>query len=416
MAFEQRLDRLAMEDQRRFLSRRLRHTGVFVRVGWLAYVPLVLVSALPAFAEPALEVTDEESVTRAKVIVVARIKPGPVKVVEHMEGKRWAGSYEHHVTLIVDKVLKGSVSGKELPIVIHYGMDVAVSRKRVRDGLEFAGHGEIIREGAMEIYDAGTESLPGPLVPDARDPHLWFLRIPTREEYTIEQANRRIVGIVHAQDLQPLRLLTYFEAHLAQDPEAAVRRAFHADPSIGQRAADFLQRGEIRRIFTEPDGQRRAEKLLPYFTARTPWPASQMARDGLASCGEAAGPYLLAMLARYPGRDPWLRWAVIELLGKIRYRRAANTLISLLQEADGVYASLMKEKDWSLSKAWRRGGDFRRDAIQAAVRTLGRLGDEKAITSIQATRKRWQAYDWMVEDCDRALRLLRKAPRTRPGD
>src|SRR5437868_5550017 len=69
---------------------------------------------------------------RSELIVVARLKVGSIQYVPHEKKPSEGMSWEHHPTLVITQVLKGECKEKEIPVVIHYGLDPVVGGRITR--------------------------------------------------------------------------------------------------------------------------------------------------------------------------------------------------------------------------------------------------------------------------------------------
>jgi hypothetical protein len=127
------------------------------------------------------EYEDATVVERSELIVVAHIKEGSIMYVPH-DKKSWEGaSWEHHATLVIREVLKGKCADKEIPIIIHYGLDPVVEGYVKRDAFTINNRGSKndYPKGIIQIRDTGGNK-GFELVKDARNDNLWFLRKRTQ--------------------------------------------------------------------------------------------------------------------------------------------------------------------------------------------------------------------------------------------
>ena len=137
--------------------------------------------------------------------------------------------------------------------------------------------------------------------------------------------------------------MSYFQAYLAPDPEAAVAEQARRDPAVAERARKFLADRQIRRILALPDPQERVSALLPFFAGPEPG-AAYKAQAGIRAAGAVAGP-LLVPLFENPTR-PRLRADVIRLWGEIGYREAVPRLIRVLLEEEAFWVSYNLKPGW----------------------------------------------------------------------
>jgi hypothetical protein len=260
----------------------------------------------------------------------------------------------------------------------------------------------------IEIMDSGNSARSfQPLVPDASQSHLWFLRrLGGRYGHEPPGTDTRF-GIVDPEDVQPIELKAYFQCYFSDDPEKAVRERLQVQPDVADRAVRYLTHREIERVMKIPDAGKRVERLIPYWLARYDWGYVAEAQKGIVDAGEVAGPYLNAIYETRPDR----RQDVIRIWGDIRYHAAVPKLISLLQAHDDFWSRQTLDKGW-----WNRDGDpelmrLRRDVYcetYGAVTALHAIGDRSAIDVIRKTHARWSAIKFengqIVEDCEAALK------------
>src|SRR2546423_355451 len=126
---------------------------------------LFLLLALPATAPgwTRFLIEDTTLVKHAELIVIGRLKTGSIVHVAEAAGGR-SGS-EHRAVLIVTEVMKGRCDGREIPIIIHYGLKPVVGGRAKQEG----------RQQIIEIHDTGNSGWsPEPIVSDASKDNLWF--------------------------------------------------------------------------------------------------------------------------------------------------------------------------------------------------------------------------------------------------
>ena len=171
----------------------------------------------------------------------------------------------HHATLIVTKVLKGGLTEKKIPVVIHFGLFPIVGGDARPTGTtrNIHEHPEDYPKDNIEIGDMAIGSFVPLPVKDAREDNLWFLR--RRSGLFGDKPGHGDYGIVDPADFQSIAFKEYFLAYLSDDPEAAVRRVMAKDPEVVERGWRFLDRQEVRRILKIDDPRTRADRLMPYF-------------------------------------------------------------------------------------------------------------------------------------------------------
>jgi hypothetical protein len=381
-----------------------------------ALVWLLLVLASTADAELRWSFRDDEVVNRAELIVVGHLRPGTIKYVPHPKLPSGGMSWEHHAALAVTEVLKGQADQKEVPIVIHYGLDPLVGGQLKIEGgtrMNIQGLGRNYPPESIQIMDTGNSSLSfEPLVPDAREDHLWFLRRqPPRATPGPPYASQRL-GIYDPEDLQSISLKSYFLAYLSSDPEKAVRKQLVENPAVGRRALRYLQHQEVQRIITDPDPARRAERLLPYFLSRCD--DQDDIRKALIECGQDAGPCLLAVFDQI--HEELIQSDILRLFGDIGYRGCVERLIKLLEDADRHFAWATTQPGWEPSKAFKTDHMRYYRQTYSGVYALGQISDPRSREIIERVRDRWSWINCpnpqIVKACEFALQRL---PGTAPA-
>ena len=357
---------------------------------------------------------DATVVERSELIVVGHLEADSIKYVPH---KRKAGegrSWEHHATIVISDVLKGSSDSRSIPIILHYGLSPRVGGTSVAHGFD-PDHGLLPKDdpkAAIYIVDTGGSSWTGSaLVSDAGKDNLWLLR--KRSGFFGRKPGTGKYGIVDPEDLQPLQLKDYFLAYLSEDPESAVKRHMVNNPAVVQRAQRYLDHLEIQRILKIKDPSHRLEKLLPFYVKRTTWGVTREARQGIISCGKVAGKSLLTVFQDSKHKD--LRDDIILIWRDIGYKEAVPLLINLLKQHDKFWENQDLKKGW-----WNRdvGSELTRNRrevygeIYYAVCALRSFADPRAREAIEITRRRWKSIKFenpqIVEECETALKAFTK--------
>ena len=349
-----------------------------------------------AWLRPTYE--DATVVERSELIVVAHLNEGSIQHVPHNRKADEGRSWEHHATLVIAKVLKGKCDKAEIPIVIHYGLTPSV------------GDGKYAPKGALEIHDTGNSRMGSdPLVKDAREDNLWFLR-KRSGLYGREPGNGNF-GIVDPEDVQPLQWRDYFLLYLSADPAAAIRNYVQKNPDKAKRAKNYLDHLEVQRILKMEDPENRFAALLPFFLNRTTWNMKAEARDGIAGCGKTAGLNLMKLFA--DPKHQRFRQEIIRLWRDMGYRESAPLLIDLLKQHDRFWATQDLQAGWWNDFSNGALTERRRDIygeVYTAAYTLRSFRDPLAKEALELTKKRWQALNFenkqIVEECEAALREL----------
>ena len=233
-------------------------------------------------------------VQRSELIVVGHLMRG--SIVSASPGQ---GYSQFHARLAITSVLKGTTEEPEIPVIIYHGLTPLVGGHINDSGIKMdvrplGNRDQGTREDAIHIVDTSDDF--EPLVPDAGDDNLWFLR--RRAGNYGREAGTGDFGIVDPQDLEPLSLQDYFRAYLSADPEAGVKAQLALHPEIARGAQRYLDHLEVQRILALPDPETRIQRLLPfYIKGQWRWSAGPPtdhleARRGIIDCGEISAPYL----------------------------------------------------------------------------------------------------------------------------
>lgn len=368
--------------------------------------------ATPAHARLRAYYEDAVVVERSEVILVGRLKKGSIEYVPHKRKPHEGRSWEHHAVLVVGQVLKGTLDEREIPIIIHYGLDPVVGGYLKRDGFmtDLRGGRKDYPKDIIEILDTGSSARRGePLVGDAGSDNLWFLR--RRSGIYGRKPGTGNFGIVDPQDVQPLALKDYFLAYLSEDPEKAVKEYVAKNPELAKRAESYFDHLEIQRILKIADPRARVERLLPYYAKPHRWKHKPEAEEGIVACGDMAGPYLLQMFHDPAHRKR--RTSVMQTWAKLRYEGCVDVLVGLLRKHDEFWAKQELRSGW-----WNRDVDSelarqRRETygeVFNAVVALERIGDSRAREAIELTKRRWEGINFsnpqIVKWCEKALRTF----------
>jgi len=366
-------------------------------------------------AEARLRRTYEDAIVvqRSELLVAGHLKEGSIVYVPH--GEEPASSWEHHATLIVTEVLKGKHDGKEVPIIIHYGLTPVVGgyAKQANFMVNKRGRRKDYPKDIVEIIDTGNSAMcHESLVRDAREDNLWFLRRLSGRSGQDRRTAK--FGIADPEDIRPIELRDYFLAYFSEDPEPMVKKYAEGSSRRAGAARRYLAHLEVQRILKIDDAQERLERLLPHYLGRQWWNGKQEARDALISCGDAAGGLLMTLFddPRYEA----LRPDMILVFRESGCKACAPRLVRLLEAHHEFWAERPIYKG-----RWNHGRDAADEKTRGRIYSevyysayaLSALGDPGATKVIKATKRQWQqdgfASDQIVEECDRFLRRVSKA-------
>ena len=274
---------------------------------------------------------DATVVDRAELIVVGHLKDNSIQYVPHPNAENLMMadpsqhsessnapphplSWEYHALLITSEVIKGESTNQEIPIIIHYGLDVVFGRDS-RDGEIEMGNG-----GARKVYPTNLVRIfrtrgsliiegEGPVVEDASEDNIWFLRRGTG--IYGEKPGTNDLGVMDPEDIQPVKMKGYFKSFLSDDRVGAVKayagavKAYAAaHPEVTLRVERWLDRlsttAEWESVKAIKDPQTKARRMASYLRATTaPKGASMLYRDlreEMPKLGADAVPVLIEVL------------------------------------------------------------------------------------------------------------------------
>lgn len=202
---------------------------------------IVLSSSAVANAWLRRQHEDAPVVERSELIVIAHLDKDSIKYVRHEKTGEGGRSWEHHATLVVTEVLKGTLKETQIPIVINYGLDPRVGGRWLNsDNPDTNAPDPAIPKDRVEIYDTGNSAMSfSPVLADAQKDNLWFLRHLGGE--LGRDVGEGSLGIADPEDVAPLQLKDYFKALLSKDVDEQVGRLLDdADEVVTARALRFL--------------------------------------------------------------------------------------------------------------------------------------------------------------------------------
>ena len=305
--------------------------------------------------------------------------------------------------------MKGSSKDKEIPIIIHYGLDPIIGGYEERNGfmINIRGDRKDYPKDSIEIIDTGGHGGRIPLIKDAREDNIWLLRrlsgIYGRDPGTGN------LGIVDPQDLQPIELKQYFLAYLSDNPEAVIKKSFKDNGLVSGRVQRYLDHKGIERILMIPDKSKRVEALLPYLLRRAHWGFKNEAEQGIIDCGVAAGKYL-----RDAFEDPRysaLRYDILRMMGEIGDKENIPIFIAILEKDYDFWATQKLENGWWNNNIESELTKKRRDIygeVYMSVYALDKLDASEALEIIKKTKEQWKAIGFdnpqIVEECSKFLK------------
>jgi hypothetical protein len=323
------------------------------------------------------EYDDAYVVSRSEHIVVGHLREHSIIRVPHAPRPDEGRGEEHHVALVITSVLKGDLSTGEIPLTVHYGLT-----PRVAD------------HGALEIWDTGNSGVsPTPLVKDARQDHLWFLR--KRGGDYGREAGIGNWGIVDPEDVAPLSLKDYTLAYLSENPVEGLK----AFPDLGQRSATFLAATDLKKILREEHPYGRADALLLFLIRNPEHRKEGPAEDELIS------------LFENDLQVATLRGDVMNVWGSLRDKTGVEPMIRLLQRQEDYWKTKKPDPGWLISdvRSWLGPKRYYAEA-RHALSALRRIGDPRARSEVDGTRTRWLSRGVegarIVRECDLALKAF----------
>ena len=371
---------------------------------------------------------DAAIVDRAELIAVGHLKENSIQYVPHpntpQEDKNYVElerisrpeitnpiphpmSWEHQAILVITETIKGNPSGKEIPIVINYGLQPRIGGYVNEGGVIRDVRGDrkdyptnlvqiFPRQGSMMIFDGE------PVVDDAGKDYIWFLR---RGGIYRGNLGTNDLGVMNSGDIEPLKMREYFELYLSGHPEVSVKAYAEKHPEVSYRVQRWLTHLEIKRLVKIEDPSLRFEGLLPHFLK--PEGYSEI-REGIVSCGAVGGEKLIPVF-QDPGHQD-RRMDIISIWGSMNYRPAVPLLIQVLEEGDRFWAGQTVTNDCWQDQSGSELTLKRRASsgeIYYSVSVLRHLHDPRALEAIAMTKRRWESIPFadprILENCNAAL-------------
>lgn len=183
--------------------------------------PLIVILALAvgtlAQAWHRKHYSDSEIVSRAELVVVARLKPDSLTLVPHVRRGGEGASWEHQLQLVISEVLKGSNTSKVITASIGYGLEPIVggftsNEFRTIIITNIATYRTGYSKEIVQIFDTGSSAGSYATVGgDIRTNHIWLLR------HNATRGDLGLLGIHDPEDLQPIerraKLLKVIQMH-----------------------------------------------------------------------------------------------------------------------------------------------------------------------------------------------------------
>lgn len=162
----------------------------------------ILCIASVAYAWERRAYSDAEIVSRAELIVVAKIKESSMVLVPH-DTKNQGASWEHHLELLISEVLKGQTSATSMVVSIHYGLDPVVggySSNQFRF-MNLRGLRTNYPKDVVEVFDTGNSAMSvTPITGDIRTNHIWLLHHVQSPHHN----DSDMIGVRDPEDIQPI--------------------------------------------------------------------------------------------------------------------------------------------------------------------------------------------------------------------
>lgn len=375
-------------------SKNMKSLRYLITLSSLAFM-LSYTTNLFAWLRPVYE--DETVVKTAELIVIGHLEIDSIKYVPHnnpISGRSW----EHHAVLSIAEVLKGDLKEKEIPIIIHYGLDPVVGGYWEYDGsmVNLRGDRQDYPKDIIEIIDTGSSgSSLEPLVKDAGKDNIWFLCRKSASSEEISGNNN--FGIAAPEFLQALELKEYILAYLTDNPEKNIRELTKNNKLIPESGKRYLAHKEVERILLVEDNEERVRALLPYFSRKTWWGQDNEANkvnQGIIDCGKTAGKYLREMFDDPNYAD--LRENVLELMGKCGDLENIPFIIHLLEKQSELWSDEEANIRWDKRES-EPGDSEKKDKsywlIYRSVEALANLSAAEAVEVVNKIKKTFEKVD-----------------------
>jgi hypothetical protein len=343
------------------------------------FIAIVVLSAA-ARAARAHHTEDGLLVERSEIIVVAHVKEDSIKDGPDPD----CPEREAHATLVIEQVLKGSVTEREIEITLYGYLSFSVgglNPLRKAPHYHYSRSGEIRpAAGVINLHFQCDDLLTAHLEASK----IWLLQQHVQSDADIGTGGFGAAEIAEVQDPE---LKDYFQTYLSADPQLSVRAYVATHPQLLARARTYLEHATVQRISRIPDTTERAKRLTPYVVAHQYWSGGTEARTALAACGDAGGA-LLVPLFKVPSYEIY-RSEITAAWGEARYKPAVDLLIDELIKCESFLGSYDQKVRLKIQDAeselnyWRSLSE-----ITDAAKALGQIGDSRAIKALELVAKR----------------------------
>ena len=153
--------------------------------------------------------SDPEVVSRAELILVARMQEGSLRFVRL--GPNSTDGWEHQLEISISEVLKGAAPSNSIVVSIPGGLTPLVGGYHSNQFgvvIDYRA-GDYSSNDVVEIFDTGSSGKPAKcLTGDIRTNHIWLLRyeppLSTNSSASNSSAPPQVIGIQDPEDIQPL--------------------------------------------------------------------------------------------------------------------------------------------------------------------------------------------------------------------
>lgn len=184
--------------------------SMIIRLQWVVIGLLIFSSNILAW--PVGPRSDEEILNAAQLVVVARIKPNSLKSISHQS------SFETEAVLQIARVIKGTTTIHELPIMISYGV-LPVPKNKITKSFgasdaefPFATPYSYNYLEPIPLFEFNPDGDIKQVCDDIRKEQVWFLS--SYRSITGKEIKPGTLGVLDFRDVQPLSTENKFKAIL----------------------------------------------------------------------------------------------------------------------------------------------------------------------------------------------------------